>query len=98
MEENVKTSIKIAGRIYPIFVHKDEMAKAKMLEKQINDTYNDIQVQYAINDKFDCLSMTLLTLLSDKKEPVSTNNSETEDLSAILNSIETSLSKANAGH
>jgi len=95
MEENVKTSIKIAGRIYPIFVHKDEMAKAKMLEKQINDTYNDIQVQYAINDKFDCLSMTLLTLLSDKKEAASIK-SETEDLLSILSSIETSLSKANA--
>jgi Cell division protein ZapA len=97
MEENVKTSIKIAGRIYPIFVHKDEMAKAKMLEKQINDTYNDIQMQYAINDKFDCLSMTLLTLLSDKKEAVSINR-ETEDLLAILSSIETSLSKANISH
>jgi hypothetical protein len=97
MEENVKTSIKIAGRIYPIFVHKDEMAKAKMLEKQINDTYNDIQVQYAINDKFDCLSMTLLTLLSDKKDAANINR-ETEDLLVILSSIETSLSEANARH
>jgi hypothetical protein len=89
MEENVKTSIKIAGRIYPLFIHKDEMTKVKYLEKQINDTYNNMQIQYAISDKFDCLAMTLLTLLSEKDQKVVESNQD--ELAVVIDMIESTL-------
>jgi phosphoenolpyruvate synthase/pyruvate phosphate dikinase len=89
MEENVKTSIKIAGRIYPLFIHKDEMTKVKYLEKQINDTYNNMQIQYAISDKFDCLAMTLLTLLSEKDQEVVESNQD--ELAAVIDMIEATI-------
>lgn len=89
MDENVKTSIKIAGRIYPLFIHKDEMTKVKYLEKQINDTYNNMQIQYAISDKFDCLAMTLLMLLNDNNKGV--DESSQDDLKAVIDLIEASL-------
>ena len=89
MEENVYTSIKIAGRIYPLFIHKDEMTKVKYLEKQINDTYNNMQIQYAISDKFDCLAMTLLTLLSEKDQKVVESNQD--ELAVVIDMIESTL-------
>lgn len=92
MEENVKTSIKIAGRVYPLFVHKDEMTKVKDLEQLINDTYNGIQIEYAINDKFDCLAMTMLTILNQNTQH-GTSADESE-LSYIADQIDVSLKNA----
>ena len=92
MEENVKTSVKIAGRIYPLFVHKDEMTKVQQLEHMINETYNGIQIEYAISDKFDCLAMTMLTILSQNGNQASVQNDK--ELFNVLEDIDTSLQKA----
>ncbi|HMP29764.1 MAG TPA: cell division protein ZapA [Saprospiraceae bacterium] len=96
MEENVKTSIKIAGRVYPLFIRNDEMTQVRLLEKQINDTSNNIQIQYAISDKFDCLAMTLLSLLSEK-QPNGDANSQ-NNLVDIVSKIETLLARSAASY
>jgi hypothetical protein len=92
MEENVKTSVKIAGRVYPLFVHKDEMTRVKDLEQLINNTYSGIQIDYAINDKFDCLAMTLLSILSQSNQQNVT--SDEVEISGLIDQIDVSLKKA----
>jgi len=51
----------IAGRPYPLRVAKQEEEGLRGLVQEINDRFNEFQVQYSDRDKQDCLVMTLLT-------------------------------------
>lgn len=51
----------IAGRPYPLRVAHREEEGLRSLVQEINDRFNDFQIQYSDRDKQDYLVMTLLT-------------------------------------
>ena len=51
----------IAGRPYPLRIAAREEEGLRSLVQEINERFNDFQVQYSDRDKQDCLVMTLLT-------------------------------------
>ena len=55
----------IAGRPYPLRVAQQDEASLRRMVQEINDRFNEFQVQYSDRDKQDCLVMTLLTYASD---------------------------------
>jgi cell division protein ZapA (FtsZ GTPase activity inhibitor) len=93
MEESIKTTVKIAGRVYPIFVSKTEETEIKDLERKINTVFNDMQMQYALTDKLDCLAMTMLHLLTNKENTAVDSSQKEADLSHVIELIEASLEK-----
>jgi hypothetical protein len=92
MEENIKTQVKIAGRVYPIFVSKSEESFIKELETQINTVYHEMQFKYALTDKLDCLAMTMLHLLTNKSAKT-VENTDDSDINQVIDLIEASLTK-----
>ena len=51
----------IAGRPYPLRVAPQDEEGLRGIVQEINDRYNEFQVQYSDRDKQDCLVMTLMT-------------------------------------
>lgn len=51
----------IAGRPYPLRVSRQDEAGLRTLVQEINERYNNFQIEYSDRDKQDCLVMTLLT-------------------------------------
>ena len=51
----------IAGRPYPLRVAQQDEGSLRTLVQEINDRFNEFQIQYSDRDKQDCLVMTLLT-------------------------------------
>jgi len=54
-------TVVIAGRPYPLRVAQQDEQGLRQLVQEINERFNDFQVQYSDRDKQDCLVMTLLT-------------------------------------
>ena len=63
--EDKQIRVVIAGRPYPLRVAEREEESLRGLVQEINEKFNDFQIQYATHDKQDCLVLTLLTYASE---------------------------------
>ncbi|MFT7121208.1 MAG: cell division protein ZapA [Neolewinella sp.] len=60
-QDSTSIIVVIAGRPYPLRVSAPDVDGLRSLVQEINERFNDFQVQYSDRDKQDCLVMTLLT-------------------------------------
>ena len=87
--EEVRTTIKIAGRQYPVLLTESEAIHSKSIEVEINNKVSEMKSQYADFDSQDCLALLLLNAKMDFLS--STNSSDDEETLELINDIESIL-------
>ena len=60
MSENLKIKLKIANRVYPLSVSPDQESSLRSSANKINNTIQQLEKNYAVQDKQDVLAMCSL--------------------------------------
>jgi cell division protein ZapA (FtsZ GTPase activity inhibitor) len=68
--ENHTIRIEINNRFYDMSVTAEEESRVRLAEQHINDKLAELRAEYGIHDTVDLLTMTMLTLVSERFEPV----------------------------
>lgn len=90
--EEIKMSILIADKKYPVIVSSDEAELVGILEKDINENIKSLQSEYGNLSKQDCLAMLLFNARIEKIQ--SKNQTSTRSEEAALKEIDELLSIA----
>ena len=78
MSETV--AIRIANRTYPLKLNAEESVSLKTAEEKINRIINDLESNYAVNDKQDLLAMCLIQIAGENEKLKKQLNKEQEEV------------------
>jgi cell division protein ZapA (FtsZ GTPase activity inhibitor) len=89
--EEVKKTIAINGRQYPLIVSDEESSWIETIEKEINERINSLKTQYHHLDTLDCLTLTLIDKSLQQKVADQKNSLQSKETLNLLKEIHTIL-------
>ena len=96
MSENLKTKLKIANRVYPLSVSPDQESSLRSSANKINNTIQQLEKNYAVQDKQDVLAMCSLQYAAQLERSINqtTGNENIEDnkIQELIDMIDIHLS------
>ena len=90
--DELSIRIEIAGRAYPLTIHKEEEVNIRKAVQEINDSITRLKQHYPLTDKQDLLAMAALevttrALNSAKPTPSQTDKEVMDELERLLNDL-----------
>ena len=96
MSENLKIKLKIANRVYPLSVSPDQESSLRSSANKINNTIQQLEKNYAVQDKQDVLAMCSLQYAAQLERSINqtTGNENIEDnkIQELIDMIDIHLS------
>ena len=80
-DKNLKISVRLANRSYPLIMSKEEKELIVGIEKDLNEQIRQIQTSYENTDLQDCLAMILLEKSLESK--LNENGKESIDVKML---------------
>lgn len=89
MSDQLSIKLNIAGRSYPLTIERHEEEAVRKAARNVNQNIQELQENYAVNDKQDLLAMVALqfaTQLTNATNEVA-NDAAREQLEALNNKL-----------
>ena len=85
MDNKLSIKVTLAGRTYPLTIDREEEEVIRLAAKNINESIQHFQDNYAVKDKQDLLAMTALDLATQvaKKTPEVDETKYSEGLALV---------------
>ena len=96
MSENLKIKLKIANRVYPLSVSPDQESSLRSSANKINNTIQQLEKNYAVQDKQDVLAMCSLQYAAQLERSINqtsgNENIEDNKIQELIDMIDIHLS------
>ena len=96
MSENLKIKLKIANRVYPLSVSADQESSLRSSANKINNTIQQLEKNYAVQDKQDVLAMCSLQYAAQLERSINktsgNENIEENKIQELIDMIDIHLS------
>lgn len=96
MSENLKIKLKIANRVYPLSVSADQESSLRSSANKINNTIQQLEKNYAVQDKQDVLAMCSLQYAAQLERSINktsgNENIEDNKIQELIDMIDIHLS------